>query len=664
MAGLSAAIAPVQQPLYPKMTSHYPKVPPKTPNAAIEYARAIQEAPVTALVGVTGPKQPDKHHPTTRCRMRNQVGLTNRWRLPEYLGSDLLGSAQAIKATRSPLNKSLIRIMTAEGPRHSLNLDLSQPYKFRQSNDRAQPCRGPHLPEMPVGRSGSAGKENTTLTVARPPRIPPLNSFIPGTARAMTPKEVFQCLSKRSQISLSPDVLLHCMDVDWELHRAYLQKSTVLSEILKAADNPKHMQYYNMPEADALHKHIKKGALYSNDYHCTKHAEIGRTGNPKRGGKSVDRFQYSRFRVNNVTVIELEITDPLVTEHALAVALGHLYRDDVVVEADEAAGVLAAAHFLGFHPLAQGCVNVMLSSINYKTVCSYHNVATEFQEEKLTTACEGWLEVNLVPKLAFHIQLRQLSFEALHKVIKSTRLFTFNEHSIYKVLCDWLFLQLNPDIQLMPCQSTILSYFNSFSKSCSLLEREEGRVYEPLFAALRLHGITDTNHLRDMQMMNVVPQSWVINILSLHYQALQGGGDMTAFKNFPSASIRHGFIVDENPQYYSEILSLYGFHFELKAVKQDKKGSYNFFMQRLKPNDSVLTYRDCERHTFSMRPDRLVNFTVRVQCEKEGKYFTYVSPMISQKFGLSESISQSESVTIDNLETPFHTTFAVLFPSS
>lgn len=41
---------------------------------------------------------------------------------------------------------------------------------------------------------------------------------------------------------------------------------------------------------------------------------------------------------------------------ALAVALGHLYRDDVVVEADEAAGVLAAAHFLGFHPLAQGYI--------------------------------------------------------------------------------------------------------------------------------------------------------------------------------------------------------------------------------------------------------------------------------------------------------------------
>lgn len=117
------------------------------------------------------------------------------------------------------------------------------------------------------------------------------------------------------------DVLLHCMDTDWELHRAYLQKSIVLSEILKAAENPKHTQYYNMQEADPLHKHIKKGALYSNDYHCTKHAEIGRPGNPKRGGKSVDRSQYSRFRVNNVTVIELEITDPLVTEHGQSIAV-------------------------------------------------------------------------------------------------------------------------------------------------------------------------------------------------------------------------------------------------------------------------------------------------------------------------------------------------------
>lgn len=56
----------------------------------------------------------------------------------------------------------------AEGPKHSLNLDLSQPYKFRQSNDRAQPI-GPHLPEMPLGRGGSAGKDATTLSVTRPP---------------------------------------------------------------------------------------------------------------------------------------------------------------------------------------------------------------------------------------------------------------------------------------------------------------------------------------------------------------------------------------------------------------------------------------------------------------------------------------------------------------
>ena len=53
-----------------------------------------------------------QHAVTPRCRVRNQVGCTNRWRLPESLGSDLLGTAQAVKAIRVPYNSTLISIIT------------------------------------------------------------------------------------------------------------------------------------------------------------------------------------------------------------------------------------------------------------------------------------------------------------------------------------------------------------------------------------------------------------------------------------------------------------------------------------------------------------------------------------------------------------------------
>jgi BTB/POZ domain-containing protein 16 len=40
------------------------------------------------------------------------------------------------------------------------------------------------------------------------------------------------------------------------------------------------------------------------------------------------------------------------------------------------------------------------------------------------------------------------------------RLFVLSEFSVFRTLAYWLFLQLNPDLQLMPSHSTVLSYFN------------------------------------------------------------------------------------------------------------------------------------------------------------------------------------------------------------
>lgn len=55
-----------------------------------------------------------QHPVTPRCRVRKMVGSTNRWRLPESLGSDLLGSSQAIKAVHMNYNNSLVNIITGQ----------------------------------------------------------------------------------------------------------------------------------------------------------------------------------------------------------------------------------------------------------------------------------------------------------------------------------------------------------------------------------------------------------------------------------------------------------------------------------------------------------------------------------------------------------------------
>ena len=58
--------------------------------------------------------------------MRSQVGFTNRWRLPQSLGSDLLGNSQAVKAINMSMNDSMVQIITGE-----VRWDSNLNFKFK-----------------------------------------------------------------------------------------------------------------------------------------------------------------------------------------------------------------------------------------------------------------------------------------------------------------------------------------------------------------------------------------------------------------------------------------------------------------------------------------------------------------------------------------------------
>jgi BTB/POZ domain-containing protein 16 len=68
--------------------------------------------------------------------------------------------------------------------------------------------------------------------------------------------------------------------------------------------------------------------------------------------------------------------------------------------------------------------------------------------------------------------------------------------------------------------------------------------------------------------------------------------------------------------------------------------------QRLKPGDSMLSFRQCERHTFSMRSDREVRYSLTMQCLNDGKHEIYTTGLIMQKFGLGQKTCRSEVSTL------------------
>lgn len=647
--------------------SYFPSIPPNAPKATISYCRSVQEAPFSALMGVVvDARIPERHPVTPRCRVRKMVGSTNRWRLLESLGSDLLGSSQAIKAVHMNYNNSLVNIITAESPVLNMNLDVSGPYKFRQTDDRpiTEPERTFSPQRVSVDSFAVPVSSPSVRIRGTPTPLGPIRKFVPSNARPVTPKDIFLYHSKKSHSLLGPDVVLKCLNMDWELHRPFLQKAEVLAALVKEADGPKFHKYYRSPASETLDTYIKKNQFYSNDYKEMSNRLSLVEDREEEEIKGVDHPAHvSEKRVNSVTVIKLDCRDPLLTKTAMAVALGNLYHDEVEVELEDVANVLACASVLGFKALQNTCGKMMLENINHRTVCKYHLAASKYQQEQVVLACERWLELNLIPQMSCQIQLREVSMDLLQKTLKSHRLFTFNEYSIYRLLSYWLFLQLNPQIQLMPSHSSVLSYYNSLPKNCALVEKDEGQCYAPLFSAVRLTGITDTNHIQDMQMMNILPQAQLIDLLSQHYHALQGGGDMGSLRNFNAFSVRQGFIVDDEPHYHSEVLSLHGFHFELKAVRSSA-GHVAFYMQRLKPGDPILSFRQCERHTFSMRPDREVRYCITVQQYQKGDNSYKTTGIVSQKFGLGDKTSRSECLKMEKLDSPVYVTFAVMFPSS
>ncbi|GFS24097.1 BTB/POZ domain-containing protein 16-like isoform X2 [Elysia marginata] len=70
-----------------------------------------------------------------RCRVRRQTGLTNRWRLPESLYSDLLGSSQALKAINMPFNQSLVEAITGRCVAHNPMLSTCSQFAHLKENN-------------------------------------------------------------------------------------------------------------------------------------------------------------------------------------------------------------------------------------------------------------------------------------------------------------------------------------------------------------------------------------------------------------------------------------------------------------------------------------------------------------------------------------------------
>ncbi|EDO42768.1 predicted protein [Nematostella vectensis] len=624
------------------------------------FHRFLVEAPFTALQGVVADaRDPPKPPRLPRSRNRIQVGSTNRWRLPSSLGSDLLGSNQALRAATSSYNDTIMGVMTADSPMSTCNHGQSL------ISVKTQPA---------LLHSNSKGLQEKDVSLPTPKQMKQIEhhkNFVPPGKRSPTPMEMFLYRSQTANAYKTPDVILHALDTTWELHKPYLQKSSLLSAMLRRADlNSMQNIDEEEEEGQRLVPAFFRGCLFTGgqgvDLQALKSAECEALGSPPTKSDLTLCRSSSSF-LDKVLTLKLRIKDPLITKQTFARTLAAMYETEAEMRVEEAdvVGVLAAAHFLGFASLERVCGQVMLNAIASWSVCAFHATGSKYKQIAVVDACERWLELNLVPQLSVQIYLSHLPQELLEKTLKSTRLFTWNEYSLYKLLCYWIFLQQHPNLQIMPSWGTVVTWFMSLPKTSSFLEREEGYGYISLFRAVRIDGITDSSQLDEVLKMNVIPQSWLLRVYSQHYHALQGGGDMSLMTRFDQGAVRIGFVIEQPLRLHSEIISLHGFYFEVKAVKSETGvPDYSFFIQILKPNDPVLSFKACERQTFSMRQDREVRFCFRFQWVDGDELKQPPTGPQSQVFGFNGKMRRSESFTVDAVIVPLFVTVLLMFPPS
>ncbi|XP_069468080.1 BTB/POZ domain-containing protein 16 [Ambystoma mexicanum] len=603
-----------------------PTAPPKPPRAVTLNALDVMRTPYVALTGGLTREEAEKAiahihkvpYGAKQRLVRSQVGLTNRWQIPCNLDFDLLGTHQARKAIRIGFNETLMPIMTER-----THVARDAPLESSTRSPAATP------------RTPSRGPKTTIPAQCR-------YKSAPHGQKVMAVEKAFFYEAQKVTKGLEPDVVLHALGIVWEVHRPYLIKSDTLAHLLRLTME---------------HKRLEEGLQSTEKYSTADRLDESSSDVSKQKDTESSPKKMKQERV----AIQLDVQDELVTIVGFSLALRNLYFSEVQVDQENVVGVLASAAVLQFQSLFQECVIMMKNTISPENIGKYHYAAQKYKQEALVQACEQWLEVNLVPVLGSQIYLRQLSQELLQKVLKSPRLFTFNEYRLLRAVVYWLFLQQNSKIQILPAHNTILSYFNSLPKRGAFLETKEGQRYTPIFQSLRLHGITESQQLEELKQINVLPQTWLVRVLANHHHALQNGGDMPLQTDFNTQAVRFGLIVDQERQFFAEFVARYGFIFELKIIRQEE-AMYNFYMQRAKPTNPALSFHASERSAFSLRKDREVKYKITALSTIEGKWKELSLGPLIQKFGITNRNNKSKVLKAYLPNYPIYVTFAILFP--
>lgn len=266
------------------------------------------------------------------------------------------------------------------------------------------------------------------------------------------------------------------------------------------------------------------------------------------------------WKESTLKEITVDIPDQNIDEDALRVALGSLYKDDVLIEPARVVSVLAAASLVQLEGLIQQCSDVMAENISPKTIGAYHLAASSYGLQTVETSCVQWLERNLMvvqkPDL-----LLELSLDLFKRVMSSPNLFVLQvEMDVYSLTKKYVFLKVNPSWHRDPklLGKWADNFFQAYAPG-EFLSSEKGAQYESLFRALRFEYIVnDHAACKQIQKDNIIPEDWLLPIFKQQWlrmlrveQAKDSGPkeDSVPVEQFEIHSQRCGRIISKEGEY-------------------------------------------------------------------------------------------------------------------
>lgn len=268
------------------------------------------------------------------------------------------------------------------------------------------------------------------------------------------------------------------------------------------------------------------------------------------------------WKESSMNRIDMDIPDEHVTEAALTIAFGSLYRDDILIDPSTVAGLLAAASLLSLDDLIQQCADVMRESIDVDTVCSYYMAGRLYGAKDVPEKCIKYLQATLMPNMTMRL-LKDIDPDLMMKLVQGSELFVLQvEMDVYSMLRKWLFLRLNPNYE--GTLKDLVGHTDAFIKSevasnwqPSFLETQHGAPYVEVFKKLRIEYIvTDHSSAAILERDGILPQKWVLNFYRsqwLHLLKVDNGNDIGPkdldVETFETKSMRCGRRLDTEGQY-------------------------------------------------------------------------------------------------------------------